>query len=90
LDVELHERIASVLYPFGFVFISIAFLGSARTNRQSRSQSLTTAFALAAGLRLVAIAASNMFALNAAAGVLVYGLPIGAIAFSLYSIRSRA
>jgi hypothetical protein len=31
-----------------------------------------------------------MFALNAAAGVLVYGLPIGAIAFSLYSIWSRA
>ena len=78
-QAELHERFASVLYPFVFIVIVVAYLGQARTNRQSRSQAQIAAFSLSAGLKLAGIAAGNLFASNPTAIVLVYGLPLGGI-----------
>ena len=80
---ELHERFASLLYPFVFIAIVVAYLGQARTNRQSRGQGQIAAFSIAAGLRLAGIAATNMLSSNAWAIVLVYGLPLGGLAFAV-------
>lgn len=85
---ELHERFAATLYPFAFIAIVIAYLGQARTNRQSRSQAQIAAFSVSAGLKLGGIAASNLFAANPVAGVLVYGLPLGGIALGAVMAQS--
>ena len=85
---ELHERFASLLYPFAFVAIVVAFLGQARTTRQSRSSSQVAAFTLAAGLKLGGIAATNLLASEPLAMVLVYGLPVtglGVASFAAYA-----
>ena len=79
IRAELHDRFATLLYPVAFVLIAIAYLGVARTNRQSRTASMVTAFSLAALLRIAGIAASNIVAVNAAATASVYLLPGGAI-----------
>ena len=72
---ELHQRFVDLLYPFVFIAIVVGFLGQARTTRNGRSGSQITAFCLAAGLKLGAIAAQSLFAAQAWAIVLVYGLP---------------
>ena len=79
---ELHERFASLIYPFTFIAIVIAYLGQARTTRQGRGQAQVAAFSLCAGLKLAGIAAGNMFAANPSAILLVYGLPVGGIALA--------
>ena len=84
---ELHERFASVLYPFLFIAIVVASLGQARTNRQSRNQAQISAFGLSAFLKITGIAATNLVASNQWAIALVYGLPVGGIAVSLLALR---
>lgn len=74
---ELHERFASILYPFVFVLVVVSYLGLARTNRQSRVQSQVSAFLAAAGLKFGGIAATNLASSEAWAVALVYGLPVG-------------
>lgn len=76
---ELHERLASPLYPIAFVLIVVAFLGQARTNRQGRMQTLIAAFVTATGLRLAGLAVNNLITLKASAVGLAYALPLGAI-----------
>jgi len=85
---ELHDRFVSLLYPFVFIAIVVAFLGQARTNRQSRGRGQIAAFSLAAGLKLAGIAAGNLFSSNGSAIVLVYGLPVGGLAFAAVVARA--
>jgi lipopolysaccharide export system permease protein len=85
---ELHERIASLLYPFSFVAIVIAYLGQARTTRQGRGRAQVAAFSLSAGLKLAGVASGNLFASNPYAILLVYGLPIGSMAVAAASTLS--
>ena len=73
---ELHQRFVDLFYPFMIVALVVAFLGQAQTTRQGRSQAQVSAFSLAAGLKLGGVAAQNMFASQASAIVLVYGLPL--------------
>lgn len=73
---ELHERFASLLYPFLFVIVALAFLGQARTNRQGRTQSLIAAFAVAIGLKLIGLAATNFHSIDPNGILLVYGIPL--------------
>ena len=40
LTSELHERLASPLYPIAFVIVVVAFLGGAQTTRQNRLQAV--------------------------------------------------
>jgi lipopolysaccharide export system permease protein len=86
---ELHERLATPLYPLVFAFIAIAFLGHARTNRESRWRLIVTAFAAAVGLRVAGITAGNLSALNPWAVALVYGLPIGAIIVAAWAAQGK-
>ena len=80
---ELHERFASLFYPFVFVAIVVAYLGQARTNRQSRSRSQIAAFVVAVGLKVAGIAATNLVSSNSMAIGLVYGLPLGGLALAV-------
>ncbi|HRD77576.1 MAG TPA: LPS export ABC transporter permease LptF [Hyphomicrobiaceae bacterium] len=79
LRAELHERFASLLYPFAFVLIAVAFVGQAQTTRQNRMEAIIVAFVIAAACRLGGLAATNVVALRASALPLLYGIPIAAI-----------
>jgi len=50
---ELHDRIATPLYPIAFVILAYAFLGPPQTTRQSRTLSLLGLIGVVALLRLV-------------------------------------
>jgi lipopolysaccharide export system permease protein len=78
LRAELHDRLASALYPFAFAMIAIAGVGVAQTTRQSRTANLIGAFAAAVGLRIAGFGLTNVIAINPAAAPLAYALPIGA------------
>lgn len=76
---ELHERLATPLYPIVFIFVAIALMGQVRTTRENRWGQILTAFGIAVGLRVAGITAGNLVTLNAWAVVLVYAIPLGAI-----------
>jgi lipopolysaccharide export system permease protein len=87
---ELHERSSNPLYPFAFTMIALALVGQAHSTRQSAMKQVTTAFVLAAVLRLGGLALNNVVVLKASAVPLLYGLPIAAILVALIKIeRSR-
>jgi lipopolysaccharide export system permease protein len=50
---ELHDRLATPLYPFAFVVLAYAFLGPPQTTRQSRTLSLLSLTGAVALLRLI-------------------------------------
>lgn len=80
---ELHDRLSNPLYPFLFVLIVIVHLGYPRTTRDSRMQSVFTAFAVAAGARIVGLAGVNMLAKDSSGILLVWGLPVIGIVVTL-------
>ena len=86
---ELHERLASPLYPFAFVMLAVAFIGQAQTTRQSRVQAIVAAFVIAAVCRLVGLAGNNIVALRESAVWIVYALPLGAVLFALLVAKTR-
>jgi lipopolysaccharide export system permease protein len=86
---ELHERLSTPLYPLVFVLVAIAFLGQARTTRESRWTQILTAFGIAVGLRVAGITANNLVTLNAWATPLVYVIPVGAILIAAYMAHVR-
>jgi lipopolysaccharide export system permease protein len=85
----LHERLATPLYPLVFAFIAIAFLGHARTTRESRWAQIFAAFGLAVLLRVAGITAGNLVALNPWAIALVYGIPLGAIIVAAWAAHVK-
>lgn len=85
---ELHERLANPLYPIGFAFLIIAFVGQARSTRSSRMERLVIAFLVAAGMRLAGLALNNVVAINASLVPVLYLLPLGAIGLGLFLIRA--
>jgi lipopolysaccharide export system permease protein len=84
---ELHERFASLLYPFAFAFIIVAFVGQARSTRSSRMESLIVAFLIAAFCRLGGLALNNFVTGNAAMVPAMYLLPVSAMALSYAVIK---
>jgi lipopolysaccharide export system permease protein len=84
---ELHERSANPFYPIAFVMIALAAVGQAHSTRQGRTKQVTTAFVLAAGLRLVGLAANNVVVVSASAAPLLYALPLGGILISVWLIE---
>ncbi|MEX1060120.1 MAG: LPS export ABC transporter permease LptF [Methyloceanibacter sp.] len=86
---ELHDRLATPLYPLVFAFIAIALLGHARTTRESRWAQILLAFGIALGLRVAGLMAGNLVALNAWAVALVYAVPLGAILVAAWAAHVR-
>ena len=86
---ELHDRLATPLYPLVFAFVAIALLGHARTTRESRWAQILLAFGIALGLRVVGLVVGNLVALNAWAVALVYAVPLGAILVAAWAAHVR-
>ena len=89
IRAELHDRLATPLYPLVFAFIAIALLGHARTTRESRWGQILTAFGIALGLRVAGLTVGNLVAINPWAVVLVYGIPLGAIVVAAWAAHVR-
>ena len=89
IRAELHDRLATPLYPLVFAFIAIALLGHARTTRESRWGQILTAFGIALGLRVAGLTVGNLVAINSWAVVLVYGIPLGAIVVAAWAAHVR-
>jgi len=89
LRAELHDRLATPLYPIVFAFIAIAFLGHARTTRESRWAQILAAFGIAVALRVAGITAGNLVALHAWAVGLVYAIPLGAIIVAAWAAHAK-
>ena len=86
---ELHERFSTALYPIVFAMIVLNFMGNPKTVRENRWSSVALAFGTAVLLRAAGVAANNLLALNSAAIVLVYGVPIGAIIVAGFTATVR-
>ena len=86
---ELHDRLATPLYPLVFAFIAIALLGHARTTRESRWGQILTAFGIALGLRVAGLTVGNLVPINPWAVLLVYGIPLGAIVIAAWAAHVR-
>ncbi|BAQ17597.1 predicted permease [Methyloceanibacter caenitepidi] len=89
LRYELHERLATPLYPVAFIFLAIALMGQARTTRESRWGQILTVFGLAVAIRVAGITVGNLVTLNAWAVILVYAIPIGAILIAAWTAHVR-
>ncbi len=63
LRAELFDRLIEPFYPLAFLVIAFAYLGTPRTNRQSRTLSLVGAITGVAALRLIGFA-STVFGVN--------------------------
>jgi lipopolysaccharide export system permease protein len=84
---EMHDRIVGPLYPIAFVVIAFAYLGSPRTNRQSRTMSMLGAIGGVALLRVVGFASTVFGATIPWMLSLQYiGLAV-AIGFGLYVVH---
>jgi lipopolysaccharide export system permease protein len=86
---ELHERSSNPFYPIAFAMIALAAVGQAHSTRQSSVRQITSAFVLAAGLRLGGLALNNVVVLNASAVPLLYALPLAAILLPLWTLERR-
>jgi lipopolysaccharide export system permease protein len=89
IRAELHDRLATPLYPLAFAFIAVAFLGHARTARENRWGQILAAFGIAVGLRAAGITVGNMVVLSPWAILLVYGLPLGAIIVAAWAAHVK-
>jgi lipopolysaccharide export system permease protein len=83
---ELHERLTSPLYPFAFMALTFAFLGSPRTTRQSRSLSMTSAIVSVGLLRLFGFACTVLAVNSAFAAPLQYTMLVVVFALSIWAI----
>lgn len=90
LRSELHERFSNPLYPFAFVLIALAAAGQAQSTRQNRNERLVMAFLLAVGLRIGSFAVNNLVTLKAGFVPLLYGVPLGAMAVSVWLMMRGA
>jgi lipopolysaccharide export system permease protein len=84
---ELHDRLSNPLYPILFVLIVGVHLGYPRTTRDGRMQSLFSAFAVAASLRVVGLAGVNMLTKSPSGAWIVWGVPLIGIAVTLAMIH---
>jgi lipopolysaccharide export system permease protein len=84
---ELHDRLSNPLYPILFVLIVGVHLGYPRTTREGRMQSLVTAFAVAAGLRVFGLAGVNMLTKDWTGAYIVWGVPLIGITVALIMVH---
>jgi lipopolysaccharide export system permease protein len=84
---ELHERLSAPLYPIAVAFMILAFLGDARTSRQSQISALVGLTLSVMALRASGFGISSLVVQDAAAVPLVYLAPVVAIAISMLLAR---
>ncbi len=84
---ELHDRLANPLYPILFVLIVGVHLAYPRTTRDSRAQSLFTAFGVCAGLRIAGLAGVNIAAKKTIGLAILWGVPVIGILVAMAMIH---
>jgi lipopolysaccharide export system permease protein len=82
LRSELHDRLATPLYPLAFALIALASLGRARTTRQSRNESVTIAIIAVVLLRVAGFGASGFTQRSEFAAIFIYLAPLAGIALA--------
>lgn len=80
---ELHDRLTGWLFPLAVVLIAFAALGQARTTRQGRGAAIAAGAGAVIALRIGLFAASSATVRSPAGLLLLYGLPLAAIASAL-------
>ena len=86
IRAEMHDRILAPIYPFAFVVIAFAFLGAARTTRQSPAWSIAAVILGVLTLRLIGFA-STVFAVKYPIMVVFqYFALAGALTAGIYAI----
>ncbi|NVK34602.1 MAG: LPS export ABC transporter permease LptF [Rhodobacteraceae bacterium] len=83
---ELHDRFSQPLYAIAFSMIVFAFLGKARTTRQSRSSSLIGAIVACVGLRTAGFGLTAVVGGAASLVWTLYLLPALGIVLALWAI----
>jgi lipopolysaccharide export system permease protein len=88
---ELHDRLATPLYPLAFVILAYAFLGPPQTTRQSRTLALLGMIGVVALLRLIGFVSVIVGVRVPSVLALQYVALFGAMAAGLWQIsRGRA
>jgi lipopolysaccharide export system permease protein len=88
---ELHDRLATPLYPFAFVILAYAFLGPPQTTRQSRTLALLAMIGAVGLLRLTGFVSVIVGVRVPSVLALQYVALFGAIGAGLWQIsRGRA
>jgi lipopolysaccharide export system permease protein len=85
---ELHERFSAPLYPFAFMAIAFAALGTPRTTRQGRGTAIAAAIVAVGALRIAGFAASGLIPRSPAAVPLAYLIPLAGLAGALVVIAA--
>ncbi|MCX2723156.1 LPS export ABC transporter permease LptF [Roseibium salinum] len=85
LTTELHERFSQPLYCIAFGLIVFAYLGKARTTRQSRGLAVVAAIASCVLLRTAGFGVTAISGGSTALVGLLYAVPVSASALALIS-----
>jgi lipopolysaccharide export system permease protein len=83
---ELHDRIASPIYPIAFTVLCFAVLGAPRTSRQSREMSMIMTIVLVGGLRLTGFVCNVIATQDTSAVAIMYLSLVAAFAVGLFTI----
>ena len=80
---ELHKRLSSPLYPLAAFIIAFAFLGEARTTRQSRGVSIAGAGIAFGVVEIIGFGTSGFVGRSALLTLVPYVIPLTGIVFGL-------
>ncbi len=83
---ELHKRLSAPLFPIAAFVIAFAFLGQARTTRQSRGLAVAGAAGTFALVEILGFGTQGFIAKNASFTWLSYFVPLAGIAYGLLII----
>lgn len=86
---ELHRRFSEWVYPAVFALIALAVIGNARSHRESRINPLVTAITIALVVRWGGFFAANQVQVKAALWPVVYAIPLGMSAVSIWFIATN-
>ncbi len=87
---ELHKRLSSPLFPIAAFILAFAFLGEARTTRQSRGLAIAGAAGAFAIVEILGFGTSGFIAKNASLTWLTYFVPLAGIGYGLLMISGHA
>jgi lipopolysaccharide export system permease protein len=86
---ELHRRFTEWTYPIVFALIALAVIGNVRSHREARVNPLVTAIAIALLVRWAGYFAANQVQVAAAMWPIVYAIPLGFSAISIWFIATN-
>lgn len=84
MRADLHDRLATPLYPILFILIAVIYVGQAQTTREARGDYIVAAFVVGTLCRAGGAAAQSLLVKQPWAISLVYGIPVtGILALAL-------